>query len=51
MLEEVKSKLLDEPELIQHILETFEFDKVRIRNNEIFFKNLKLFSITLLCMD
>ena len=35
MLEEVKSKLLDEPELIQHILETFEFDKVRIRNNEI----------------
>ena len=35
MLEEVKSKLLDEPELIQHILETFKFDKVRIRNNEI----------------
>ena len=35
MLEEVKSKLLENPELIQHILETFEFDKVRIRNNEI----------------
>lgn len=35
MLEEVKSKLLNEPELIQRILETFEFDKIRIRNNEI----------------
>lgn len=35
MLEEVKSKLLDEPELIQRILETFEFDKIRIRNDEI----------------
>ena len=35
MLEEVKSKLLENPESIQHILETFEFDKVRIRNNEI----------------
>ena len=35
MLEEVKSKLLDEPESIQHILETFGFDKVRVYNNEI----------------
>ena len=35
MLEEVKSKLLNEPESIQHILETFGFDKVRIYNNEI----------------
>ena len=35
MLEEIKSKLLEEPESIQHILETFGFDKVRIRNNEI----------------
>lgn len=35
MLEEVKSQLLDNPESIQHILETFGFDKVRIRNNEI----------------
>lgn len=35
MLEEVKSKLLESPESIQHILETFGFDNVRIRNNEI----------------
>lgn len=35
MLEEVKSKLLEDPEQIQHILETFDFDKVRIRNKEI----------------
>lgn len=35
MLEEVKSKLLENPEQIQHILEAFDFDKVRIRNNEI----------------
>lgn len=35
MLEEVKSKLLENPEQIQHILESFDFDKVRIRNNEI----------------
>jgi len=35
VLEEVKSKLIDNPELIQHILETFGFDKVRIRNKEI----------------
>lgn len=35
MLEEVKSKLLESPESIQHILETFGFDKVRIRNQEI----------------
>lgn len=35
MLEEVKSKLIDNPESIQHILETFGFDKVRIRNKEI----------------
>ena len=35
MLEEVKRKLLESPESIQHILETFGFDKVRIRNNEI----------------
>lgn len=35
MLEEVKSKLLESPESIQHILETFGFDKIRIRNNEI----------------
>ena len=35
MLKELKSKLLENPESIQHILETFGFDKVRIRNNEI----------------
>lgn len=35
MLEEVKSQLLENPESIQHILETFEFDRVRIRNTEI----------------
>ena len=35
MLEEVKSKLLENPESIQHILETFGFDKVKINNNEI----------------
>ena len=35
MFEEVKSKLLDEPELIQRILETFDFDKIRVYNNEI----------------
>lgn len=35
VLEEVKKKLLDNPEQIQHILETFDFDKIRIRNNEI----------------
>ena len=35
MLEEVKRKLLESPESIQHILETFGFDKVKIRNNEI----------------
>jgi len=35
MLEEVKSKLLENPEQIQHILEAFDFDKVKIRNNEI----------------
>jgi DNA primase len=35
VLEEVKRKLLESPESIQHILETFDFDKVRIRNNEI----------------
>ena len=35
MLEEVKAKLLENPENIQHILEAFGFDKVRIRNNEI----------------
>jgi hypothetical protein len=35
VLEEVKARLLENPEYIQHILETFGFDKVRIRNNEI----------------
>lgn len=35
MLEEVKSKLLENPEYIQHILESFDFSKIRIRNNEI----------------
>lgn len=35
MLEEVKKKLLENPEQIQHILEAFDFDKVKIRNNEI----------------
>lgn len=35
MLEEVKAQLLDNPEQIQRILETFEFDKVRIQRNEI----------------
>ena len=35
MFEEIKNKLLAEPELIQHILEAFNFDKIRIRSNEI----------------
>lgn len=35
MLEKVKGKLLENPELIQCILEAFDFDKVRIGNNEI----------------
>ena len=35
MLEEVKSRLLESPESIQRILETFGFDKIRINNNEI----------------
>ena len=35
MLEEVKKQLLNNPEQIQRILETFEFDKVRIQRNEI----------------
>ena len=35
MIEEVKMQLLDNPESIQRILETFGVDKVRIYNNEI----------------
>lgn len=35
MLEEVKNRLLDNPEQIQRILEAFEFDKIQIRRNEI----------------
>lgn len=35
MFEEVKMYLLDNPASIQRILETFDFDKVRIYNNEI----------------
>ena len=35
MFEEVKEKLLEQPESIEHILDTFGFDKIRIRNREI----------------
>lgn len=35
MFEEVKEKLLEQPESIEHILYTFGFDKIRIRNREL----------------
>lgn len=35
MFEEVKAKLLEQPESIEHILDVFGFDKIRIRNREI----------------
>lgn len=35
MFEEVKAKLLEQPESIEHILDAFGFDKIRIRNREI----------------
>ena len=35
MFEEVKEKLLEQPESIKHILDTFGFDKIRIRNGEL----------------
>lgn len=35
MFEEVKEKLLEQPESIKHILDTFGFDKIRIRNREL----------------
>lgn len=35
MFEEVKSKLLEQPESIEHILDTFGFDKIRRNHREI----------------
>ena len=35
MFEEIKEKLLEQPESIKHILDTFGFDKIRIRNREL----------------
>ncbi len=35
MFEEIKEKLLEQPESIEHILDTFGFDKIRIRNREL----------------
>ena len=35
MFEDVKAKLLEQPESIEHILDTFGFDKIRIRNREL----------------
>ena len=35
VFEEVKEKLLEQPESIEHILDAFGFDKIRIRNREI----------------
>ena len=35
MFEEIKEKLLEQPESIEHILSTFGFDKIRIRNREL----------------
>ena len=35
MFEEVKERLLEQPESIEHILDTFGFDKIRIRNREL----------------
>lgn len=35
MFEEVKEKLLEQPESIEHILDAFGFDKIRIRNREL----------------
>ena len=35
MFEEIKLKLLEQPESIEHILDTFGFDKIRINQKEI----------------
>ena len=35
MFEEIKLKLLEQPESIEHILDTFSFDKIRINQKEI----------------
>jgi DNA primase len=35
VFEEIKAKLLEQPESIEHILDAFGFDKIRIRNREI----------------
>ena len=35
MFEEIKAKLLEQPESIERILDTFGFDKIRIRNREL----------------
>ena len=35
MFESIKEKLLEQPESIEHILDAFGFDKIRIRNREI----------------
>jgi DNA primase len=35
VFEEIKAKLLEQPESIEHILDTFGFDKIRIRNREL----------------
>lgn len=35
MFEEVKQKLLEQPESIEHILRAFGFDRIRIRNREL----------------
>jgi hypothetical protein len=35
VFEEIKEKLLEQPESIEHILDTFGFEKIRIRNREI----------------
>lgn len=35
MFEEVKERLLEQPESIEHILDAFGFDKIRIRNREL----------------
>ena len=35
VFEEVKEKLLEQPESIEHILDAFGFDKIRIRNREL----------------
>ena len=35
MFEEVKAKLLEQPEAIEHILDTFGFDRIRRNHREI----------------